>query len=151
MKYLQRVMVNHAVCEKPDIRESQSLRRNLDDLQSSRKRMNGGRFLVPGAGIEPARWLPPRDFKSLASTNSATQAQISGELQVLALPSINVFYRQASELSRLDRVGLFGTRDPRKWVDFEIDRFVVEFYGQKSYRIRPDRLSACFLIGTLNS
>ena len=39
-------------------------------------------FLVPGAGIEPARWIPPRDFKSLASTNSATQAQNSGELQV---------------------------------------------------------------------
>jgi hypothetical protein len=44
--------------------------------------MNGGLFLVPGAGIEPARWIPPRDFKSLASTNSATQAQNSGELQV---------------------------------------------------------------------
>jgi hypothetical protein len=30
--------------------------------------------LVPGAGIEPARCITPRDFKSLASTNSATQA-----------------------------------------------------------------------------
>ena len=29
---------------------------------------------VPGAGIEPAQPLGPRDFKSLASTNSATQA-----------------------------------------------------------------------------
>ena len=30
--------------------------------------------LVPGAGIEPAQPQGPRDFKSLASTNSATQA-----------------------------------------------------------------------------
>jgi hypothetical protein len=30
--------------------------------------------MVPGAGIEPAQPLGPRDFKSLASTNSATQA-----------------------------------------------------------------------------
>ncbi len=31
-------------------------------------------FLVPRAGIEPARGHAPRDFKSLASTYSATQA-----------------------------------------------------------------------------
>ena len=31
-------------------------------------------FLVPGAGIEPARSQTSRDFKSLASTNSAIQA-----------------------------------------------------------------------------
>ena len=30
--------------------------------------------LVPGAGIEPAQPLGPRDFKSLASTYSATRA-----------------------------------------------------------------------------
>ena len=30
--------------------------------------------VVPRAGIEPAQPLGPRDFKSLASTNSATQA-----------------------------------------------------------------------------
>ena len=30
--------------------------------------------LVPGAGLEPARGHTPRDFKSLASTRSATQA-----------------------------------------------------------------------------
>ena len=30
--------------------------------------------LVPGAGIEPARHIVPRDFKSLASTISATRA-----------------------------------------------------------------------------
>jgi hypothetical protein len=32
-------------------------------------------FLVPGAGIEPAQPRGPRDFKSLASTSSATQAR----------------------------------------------------------------------------
>jgi hypothetical protein len=31
-------------------------------------------LLVPGAGIEPARHYVPRDFKSLASTCSATRA-----------------------------------------------------------------------------
>ena len=31
-------------------------------------------YLVPGAGIEPARCITPRDFKSLASTYSATRA-----------------------------------------------------------------------------
>jgi hypothetical protein len=31
-------------------------------------------YLVPGAGIEPARHIVPRDFKSLASTYSATRA-----------------------------------------------------------------------------
>ena len=30
--------------------------------------------MVPGAGIEPAQPLGPRDFKSLASTYSATRA-----------------------------------------------------------------------------
>ena len=29
---------------------------------------------MPGAGLEPARATNPRDFKSLASTNSATRA-----------------------------------------------------------------------------
>ena len=33
-------------------------------------------IMVPGAGIEPARHLVPRDFKSLASTISATQAMM---------------------------------------------------------------------------
>ncbi len=31
-------------------------------------------LLVPGAGIEPARHIVTRDFKSLASTYSATRA-----------------------------------------------------------------------------
>ena len=31
-------------------------------------------LVVPRAGIEPARGKTPRDFKSLASTNSATPA-----------------------------------------------------------------------------
>ena len=30
--------------------------------------------MVPGAGIEPAQRIAPRDFKSLASTSSATRA-----------------------------------------------------------------------------
>ena len=33
-----------------------------------------GDLVVPGAGIEPAQPQGPRDFKSLASTSSATQA-----------------------------------------------------------------------------
>ena len=37
-------------------------------------------LLVPGAGIEPARGRAPRDFKSLASTCSATQAVEEGEV-----------------------------------------------------------------------
>ncbi len=32
--------------------------------------------MVPRAGLEPARVVHPRDFKSLASTNSATPATI---------------------------------------------------------------------------
>jgi hypothetical protein len=30
---------------------------------------------VPGAGVEPARGIASRDFKSLMSTSSITQAQ----------------------------------------------------------------------------
>ena len=33
-------------------------------------------IVVPGAGLEPARGVAPRDFKSLASTNFATRAHI---------------------------------------------------------------------------
>ena len=33
-------------------------------------------FMVPGAGVEPARLIQARDFKSLASTNSATRARV---------------------------------------------------------------------------
>ena len=32
------------------------------------------KYLVPGAGVEPARSIAPRDFKSLMSTSSITQA-----------------------------------------------------------------------------
>jgi hypothetical protein len=45
------------------------------------KSVNILKSLVPGAGLEPARGYTPRDFKSLASTRSATQA---GELWLLA-------------------------------------------------------------------
>ena len=31
-------------------------------------------IMVPGAGLEPAQDIIPRDFKSLASTNFATRA-----------------------------------------------------------------------------
>ncbi len=31
-------------------------------------------YLVPGAGVEPARCKAPRDFKSLVSTSSTTRA-----------------------------------------------------------------------------
>ena len=34
------------------------------------------KIVVPRAGIEPARRKPPRDFKSLASTNFATPARM---------------------------------------------------------------------------
>ena len=30
--------------------------------------------MVPGAGLEPARSITPRDFKSLVSTNFTTRA-----------------------------------------------------------------------------
>ena len=33
------------------------------------------KFLVPGAGVEPARGMASRDFKSLMSTSSITQAR----------------------------------------------------------------------------
>ena len=32
--------------------------------------------MVPEAGIEPARGIAPTDFKSVASTNSATRAGV---------------------------------------------------------------------------
>ena len=33
------------------------------------------KYLVPGGGVEPPRDMVPRDFKSLMSTSSITQAQ----------------------------------------------------------------------------
>ncbi len=42
--------------------------------------------LVPRAGLEPARSNRPRDFKSLASTNSATQASQFVALSVIRYP-----------------------------------------------------------------
>ncbi len=35
----------------------------------------GENHIMPRAGLEPARGKPTRDFKSLASTNSATPAE----------------------------------------------------------------------------
>ena len=34
-------------------------------------------FMVPGTGLEPVQEILPRDFKSLASTNSAIPAQVN--------------------------------------------------------------------------
>jgi hypothetical protein len=46
-----------------------------EDLkEAARKRQAFNEKLMPGAGIEPAWCKTPRDFKSLASTNSATRA-----------------------------------------------------------------------------
>ena len=47
--------------------------------------------LVPRAGIEPARPQGARDFKSLVSTSSTTQAlKTVGELKIMAETSIIV-------------------------------------------------------------
>jgi hypothetical protein len=58
----------------PEDNESQIRRQNFDNLELIRENQVEGSSLVPGAGIEPARNQVSRDFKSLASTNSATQA-----------------------------------------------------------------------------
>ncbi len=50
-------------------------------VRNLRKRVSK-RYMVPGAGIEPARCITPRDFKSLASTYSATRA-MDADVQVL--------------------------------------------------------------------
>ena len=42
-------------------------------------------LLVPGAGVEPARLIQARDFKSLASTNSATRAWVGYLIYKLSL------------------------------------------------------------------
>jgi hypothetical protein len=53
------------ICYFYEIITIKGLRKNL---------LNPCFYLVPGAGIEPARYSVPRDFKSLASTISATRA-----------------------------------------------------------------------------
>ena len=46
------------------------------ELRAHRRRQRSGLIgLVPGAGVEPARALSPRDFESLASASSATPAR----------------------------------------------------------------------------
>ena len=53
---------------------------NRTPMQRMDKKFNSLILLVPGAGLEPARGHTPRDFKSLASTRSATQAlSITGD------------------------------------------------------------------------
>ena len=39
-----------------------------------KEELKSSSFLVPGAGLEPARLLRTQDFESSASTNSATRA-----------------------------------------------------------------------------
>ena len=58
----------------------------INSTKRKRARINPPKpfiLLVPGAGIEPARHLVPRDFKSLASTISATRALDRFFLQTL--------------------------------------------------------------------
>jgi hypothetical protein len=62
----------------------------------------------------------------------------------MARPNIIAFYKYAVEMSTFDRMGLFGNPDLQLWVLFAIDGITVELFLQKSYRIRPDRLLACF-------
>ena len=74
-------MLTHPVCVRVGAENLPTRCRNFDDQESIRKNASQHRYLVPGAGIEPARCITPRDFKSLASTSSATQAHFSGESQ----------------------------------------------------------------------
>ncbi len=60
---------------RPETSNSKSLIR--DNLGAREKYISDCNYLVPGAGIEPAQPRGPRDFKSLASTNSATQAGVN--------------------------------------------------------------------------
>ncbi len=55
-------------------------------------------LLVPGTGIEPVQRQAPRDFKSLASTNSATRAICAGS---------GIVYTFTKFLARLEEWGLF--------------------------------------------
>ena len=48
-----------------------SLRRTGIDSVKCRKSL---KILVPGVGVEPTRCVAPKDFKSFASTDSATRA-----------------------------------------------------------------------------
>ena len=49
------------------------------------------RGMVPGAGIEPARHYVSRDFKSLASTYSATQASCEISVYLSVFPVFHFF------------------------------------------------------------
>ena len=47
-------------------------------------------MMVPGAGVEPARPLGTRDFKSLMSTSSITQAQAKSNPESLIDVSVEL-------------------------------------------------------------
>ena len=46
---------------------------------------------MPGAGVEPARGITPRDFKSLASANSATPANRNVDMSKCRYFEISIF------------------------------------------------------------
>ena len=54
--------------------------RSLDTKKGAATLANPLPCSVPGAGIEPARCSAPRDFKSLASTYSATRAILQNSI-----------------------------------------------------------------------
>ena len=48
--------------------------------------------MVPETGLEPVQDLIPRDFKSLASTYSATQARLFRQYQILRKYKYNLTF-----------------------------------------------------------
>ena len=64
------------------IKVGQQIVSRLAKLHKKRKSMNclnSYSFLVQMAGIEPARFIQPQDFKSCASASSATSAFLTGK------------------------------------------------------------------------
>ena len=71
--------------------------------------------MVPGVGIEPTQPRGPRDFKSLASTNSATQARLAF---ITIQSTFVVFFKKHVKVIFDSRLGavLRDTRDnDEKW------------------------------------
>ena len=53
----------------------------FNESQKQPDSLSAWKSLVPGAGLEPARGIASRDFKSLASTSFATQAGRGGGME----------------------------------------------------------------------
>jgi hypothetical protein len=53
----------------------------MADVHISANAMLLDEYMVPGAGIEPARRIRPRDFKSLVSTDFTTRAYMRKKLE----------------------------------------------------------------------